>query len=206
MSVLIRRYEARDLSAAVGLFDDIWGWELEGDAAEKADLALLYVAGIIAECNHLAVAEVDGEVRAVVFAEVNDLVAPDGRAAYLAMASEAQSRLQKSETGRRTLAFYAKLEEVFTELCKTMKAQGDTWDAEIKLLLTDPSCRGQGLATKLTQSVFEALSNCAGSRCMLCTDTHCSWQYYEKTGWSRAAQIEWGDGSGITAFAYRKDR
>ena len=205
MSVLIRRFESRDFSAAVDLFDEIWGWELEGDAAEKADLAVLYVAGIIAESNHLAVAEIDGAVCAVVFADVVGLGEVEERSAYLTMAAQAQARLQMSETGRRTLAFYAKLEAVFAGLCEAMLEAGDGWDAEIKLLLTSSACRGRGIATRLTQTVFEALSKNAGSRCMLCTDTHCSWQYYEKTGWRRAAQIDWNDGSGITAFAYRKE-
>ncbi len=212
---LLRAFCDADFAGAAAVFDAIWGWELEGASqSERENLALLYTAGALASANWVQVAveavEKEGEqdeehVKALLCAQINGRGKPShDQALYARLALFYREALEKTAVGKEILDFYEKLEAVNRDLLSDMRRQSLGWDAELKLLITAPDARGKGYARRLVEACFADAAAAGGSWCMLLTDTHCAWQYYEKTGWQRAAQHLWRDGSGITGFAYRK--
>lgn len=209
MTLTIRVYEPDDYPCIAKIFDKIWGWELEDDAQLRASLALFYAGAAVLESSRVLVADLDGSVAGVC------CVKADGEESCLAYrpdpvlaAALAQSRigLQKTAAGRQTLEFYRGIDTVNQQLDSVMSEQGLFFDAEIKLLITDPDAQGRGVGRALQKAALEYLSGLGSVRAvMLKTDTHCAWQFYEHTGWTRAAQKDWiFSGEKITAFAYRR--
>lgn len=204
-SVVIRPFEDRDFEAVAGMFHETWGWELEGPESVKLDLAAYYVAGIVAKSTTLLVADVGRTAVGCAFlTEKTPREDRINRAAYMTVLKMKAHALSLDAHGRGMLAFYDKLEEVFDALVDRMQEHGKNWEVELNLLLTSCSCRGQGVGRRLVQAVAEHMCRHRQSWCMLRTDTHCDWRYYEKTGWQRAAEVCWQDDSNITAYAYRK--
>lgn len=195
-----------DFDGAVAVFDEIWGWELDADApSERENLAVFYVAGALATSNWVQVVRDEQGLRALLCADIRGKAdCAHDRALYTAIALEHRRRMQASQAGRWILDFYNKIEAVNADLLGQMNKAGLGWEAELKLLITSPAARGKGCASALVSACFQDAAACGAKWCMLLTDTHCSWQYYEKTGWSLAARKPWSDGSGIVGFAYRK--
>ncbi len=211
-------FTGADFYGVASIFDEIWGWELEGAAqAERARLALFYTAAALASGNWARVvreqpaAPVDdlddaGRVLAFLCADIKGIETPAyDRAGYARLALFYRQALEETAAGREILDFYARIEAVNADLLGQLRSRAMGWDAELKLLITAPAARGRGCAGMLTRACFEDVRANRGRWCMLLTDTHCAWQYYEKTGWSQDARRPWGDDSGITGFAYRKD-
>lgn len=203
-----------DFVGAASVFDAIWGWELEeADDDERGALALLYTAGAVAGANWVRVirSEAEGEVLALLCAAIKPEAPPETAASqhdgsrYAALALHYREALSQSAAGRRILDFYAQIDAVNAKLLGELKAKNLGWDAELKLLITSPAARGKGYASRLVEDCLHEVVARGGRWCMLLTDTHCAWQYYEKTGWHQDARCRWEDESGIIGFAYRKD-
>ena len=199
-------YSNDDFAGAAAVFDEIWGWELDRDApSERDNLAVLYVAGALASSNWVKVVRDEEGVKALLCADIRGKTdCAHDRALYTSVALGRRRAMEKSEAGRWILDFYGKIEAVNASLLKQMNDAGLGWDAELKLLITSPRARGKGYASTLVNSCLHDAAELGAKCCMLLTDTHCSWQYYEKTGWSLAARKPWSDGSGIVGFAFRK--
>lgn len=206
----VRHFRDEDFYDLVAMFDETWGWELKGTDEDKLALATLYIACAVAGSDRVFVAEANGKaVATACLQSVEDraaFAADTGcdKARYLTLIDQSRKKLAKTEAGRFALDFYKDLDAVNERLIQSLAKDGKPWDAELKLLLTSPNCRGMGLGKMLLQAVFDDLKKFDKRMCMLRTDTHCAWQYYEKTGWSCDAKIDWEDDSDITAFAFRK--
>lgn len=202
---LCRAYRDEDFDALVGMFHETWGWELQGDEREQLTLANLYIACALVQSDWVYVIEEHSQVQAVVCVDFRETAhkAVDVPT-YLSLIQGATHVLNQTTTGQTTLRFYQDIDAINERLAQCMTQRNLSWDAEIKLLLTSPQSRGKGYAKTLMQAVSEELLRRRKSWCMLRTDTHCNWSYYERTGWSKAAEIAWDDGSEMTAYAYRR--
>ncbi len=206
--LVVRHYQDADFDDLVRMFDETWGWELEGDEEENRALAVLYIALALLGSTEVFVAQYEGRVQGVACLQTSGKSVSSqetyDRAALSFLVQTMTARLKASESGRFALDFYEKIDAVNMRLLEVMRADNLLWDAELKLLLTSSTCRGLGVGKNLMKTVFDCLKAKKLAWCMLRTDTHCAWQYYEKTGWSRSAELVWEDGTDITAFAYRK--
>lgn len=209
--VLVRAYQDKDFSDLAHMFDETWGWELKGCAEENFALASLYIALALIAADCVYVAEVDGKVQGVACVQIPNKagVACTGlreydAAAYMLTVQMLEEKLRQSETGRFALEFYNRIDGVNAILLKKLAENSVDWDAELKLLLTSPDCRGKGVGKALVTEVFAELRRRCIKVCMLRTDTHCAWQYYEKTNWKRGAEYDWPDEKDLTALAYVK--
>lgn len=209
--VTIRAYRDDDFVDLARMFDDTWGWELTGTPEENMDLASLYVALALLGSDIVYVAEIDGKVEGVACLQVTQASNESKKSfkqydvnTYAIVAQTLGESLKTSEAGRFALDFYRRLDAVNTILVERLEQKNVPWDAELKLLLTSPACRGKGVGKGLVASVFEDLKDYGMKLCMLRTDTHCAWQYYEKTGWERAVEYDWPDEEDLTALSYVK--
>lgn len=204
----VRTYADSDFESVVRIFDAIWGWELEGDQEEKHTLAAHYIAAALAGSNYVRVAEHEGNVVGIMCAAIDNLTDTTHRpdyATYMMLVAQTRQTLEQTETGRETLAFYKDIDAINADLERSMIRQGQDWQAEMKLLICSPDCQGQGVGKHLVGDLFARLHREHVTWCMLKTDTHCQWQYYEKTGWLMAARQEWPGDSDMTAFAFCRE-
>lgn len=204
----VRAYRDGDFEDLVGMFDATWGWELPADDGVRPLLAQLYVASALLASDTVLVVEDAGRVRAVMclgYARRDPrwTVSGDG-ASLLAVVQTAQRQLQATGAGRRVLRFYERVDAANALLLEELARKSIGWQAEIKLLLTDPAARGKGFGGRLMQAALDAAARRGLTLAMLRTDTHCAWQYYGKTGWEMAARIPWQDGTDIVSFAFVK--
>ncbi len=209
--VTVRSYRDEDFGDLVRMFDETWGWELKGSSEENLDLASMYIALALVAADTVYVCEVDGSVQGVTCLQTSMKSALErldnkdyDAKTYFFMAQTLENKLQQTESGRFALDFYERLDAVNEILIEKLSENGVAWDVELKLLLTSPSCRGKGVGKALVTKVFDELRSKAVKTCMLRTDTHCAWEYYEKTGWTRGAEYVWPDEDDLTALAYVK--
>ena len=209
MSATICAWQDDCFQGVSDLFDELWGWELEGSDAEKRDIADLYIAETLLACNRLRVIKEAGTVAAFLGAvfyenppEGEGLENPQAmRCAALAF----ESRLKQTAYGRASIAFNDQITAANRQLKADMLGAGLAWGAELKLLMTSSRFQGRGLARSLIDDAFEDMRRRGIDSAILYTDTHCSWRYYEKTGWRLAASRVWShEGDPIRAFAYHK--
>lgn len=209
--VSVRAYRDEDFGDLVRMFDETWGWELKGSKQENLALASWYIALALIGADVVYVAQVDGKVQGVACLQCSleegntkgDTRTFDATP-YMLVVQSLQEQLRQTETGRFALDFYERLDGVNAILLKKLEENSIDWDAELKLLLTSPECRGKGVGKALVAQVFDELRRQKVKTCMLRTDTHCAWQYYEKTSWRRGAQYVWPDETDLTALAYVK--
>lgn len=205
----VKRFNHDDFESLCATFDRQWGWELGDDFELRHDLAVHYLAAALAGADIVRVASVDGQTVGVMCAQVADLPSshddgvPD-KSRYLSLCALSGQRLQASELGRKALSFYATIDAANAQLEQEMSQSSKYWDAEMTLLLCDAAARGKGVGKALVASLFVALQKCSAHYCMLKTDSHCNWQFYEKQQWELAASVPWPDKSGIIGFAFRK--
>lgn len=203
----IRTFQDDDFETLVRAFDATWGWELETDEAEKTRLAVHYVAGALAASNYTRVVETDGHVLGVMCSVVQGESDEAHRAnpyTYMMVAEQAKRELLETATGREIVSFYDRIAQINRDLEAQLRSNALDWQAEMTLLLCDPSATGRGVGRLLVADLFDYLSDRGVRWCILKTDTHCAWEYYVKTGWTQAATKCWEDDD-IRAFAFRKE-
>lgn len=61
---MISAWQDQDFEGVAKLFDELWGWELEGSEQEKRDISDLYIAGSALACNRLRVIRENGDIAA----------------------------------------------------------------------------------------------------------------------------------------------
>lgn len=195
MNVKVCAWRDDDFEGVAGLFDALWGWELEGSEQEKRDISDLYVAGAVLECNRLRVIRLEGRVVAFLGSIFYDN-SVSGEALYDAQsfrlaAAGMQERLGGTALGRESIDFNDRIVKTNRALEAQMKSRGYVWQAELKLLMTSPAFQGRGLARALIDETLQTMRARGVKGVMLYTDTHCNWRYYEKTGWTLAAEHSW---------------
>lgn len=211
MSALVSAWSDDCFEGVSGLFSEIWGWEIEGTAAGQKDVADLYTAGVLLACTRLRVIR-EGERTAAFLGSVIDAdkerAAAEGLkdpAAFAAAAAVMEKRLAATAAGRKSLDFNAGIVEANRILKAKMLEAGFAWQGELKLLMTSPAFQGRGFAGALVEDTFRAMRQRGVKAVILYTDSHCSWQWYEKTGWTLAAEHPWEfEGDAIRALAYWK--
>ena len=61
---MISAWQDQDFEGVAKLFDELWGWELEGSEQEKRDISDLYIAGSALASNRLRVIRENGDIAA----------------------------------------------------------------------------------------------------------------------------------------------
>ena len=209
MTATVSAWRDEDFEGVAGLFDDLWGWELEGSEQEKRDISDLYIAGSALACNRLRVVRADGEVAAYLGSVFYENP-PQGEGlenpqAFRQAASVFEARLRQTPFGRDSIEFNDRINDANRQLKADMIAKGFVWQGELKLLMTSPRHQGKGFARALVDETLEAMRAAGIKGVILYTDSHCNWQYYKKTGWTLAASLDWSFmNEPIRALAYWK--
>lgn len=205
----IRSFRLPDFPFLAQAMDEEWGWELKDCTQSERDaLAVFYSAAAVGSCNVVLTAVNEEEVPcAFLCAEVFRQDKNDANASHWrSLMTAAQTQLQASPAGREVLRFYERIAAVNIRLLEQVKSKGIAPQAELRFFITAPSARGRGAGKALLTSFGDYLRQSHVSVCLLFTDSHCSWQYYEKNGWRRSAFERWEcEGETIDAFAYVKD-
>lgn len=213
MEIQIRPYQEADFESVVELFDTIWGWELTGPKEERWALATFYCAGAWLKSDMVRVLTADDALAAVAFfnhdAPSQDRVVDQPSltkpAWLLTVFQESLQVLQASTTGQETLTFYERIDAINDQLMMQARANGFSWQSELRLLMTHPRYQGKGFAKKIMFDGLQRLSEQGLAHCMLKTDTHCAYQFYDKTGWQQRAVLPWPKEDDMTAFLYGYD-
>lgn len=195
MSAEICAWQDAYFSGVSRLFDELWGWELEGTEQEKRDISDLYVAGAMLASNHLRVVRQDNQTAAflgsIFYKNPIADQALQNPAAFHQAAVVTEERLRATPLGRDSIIFNECITEANQKLKADMQAKGFTWQGELKLLMTSPLYQGRGFAKLLVNDTLERMRGQGISEVILYTDSHCNWQYYEKNGWVLASEYEW---------------
>lgn len=177
------------------LFDELWGWELEGSEREKRDIADLYIAGALLACTRLRVIREQDRTAAflgsVLYENTPEELGLKDPAAVSRAALVIEQRLRQTKFGRDSIEFNERINEANRKLKNEMLEKAFAWQGELKLLMTSPAFQGRGCARTLINDSLEYMRNRGVRAVVLYTDSHCNWQYYEKTGWTLAAEHEW---------------
>lgn len=210
MSTTVSAWQDAYFEDVSELFDELWGWELDGSKQQKRDIADLYIAGALLACNRLRVVREQGKTAAFLGSILYDNPQPglalENRAAFERAAIELEARLRTSCFGMESIVFNEAIVEANRRLKEEMIAKGFAWQGELKLLMTSSAFQGRGYARILVEETLRAMYGQGVRGVVLYTDTHCNWRYYEKNGWVLAAQNEWiFRDEPIRALAYWKE-
>lgn len=206
---MISAWQDQDFEGVAKLFDELWGWELEGSEQEKRDISDLYIAGSALACNRLRVIRENGDIAAylgsVFYQNAPQEQGIQNPSAFRQAAAVMESRLRSTPFGLESVEFNDLINEANRKLKADMIAKGFEWQGELKLLMTSPLYQGRGMARLLIDDTFDEMRRRGIRNVILYTDSHCNWQYYEKTGWTLAAEHEWSfKEEPIRALAYWK--
>lgn len=203
--ITIRPYADTDFESVAEAYDATWGWELKGSPAENLDVAVCVVANLIFDSNIIYVAEDENGFLGVICARC-DVGQTDStnRLPYFKVMKDAKERLSRTQTGLASLAYYDEHEAMNEMLLKGLQERRVFYECEMRLFLCTPASVGQGIGTKLVNTLFKHLRTQGVKTCMLCTNTTCSWQYYVKTGWTLALEAKWKRPSDIIQQAFVK--
>lgn len=205
----IRSFELSDFPFLARAMDEEWGWELKGcTKGERDALACFYSAAAVGACNTVFCA-VDAQntpcafLCAELFAHPKRTPAENLHWQFLVQSS--QEILCASAAGKEVLHFYEQIAAVNRRLLAKTRETGFIPQSELRFFITARAARGKGAGKLLLTQFADHLRAKGVSHCILFTDSHCAWQFYEKTGWRRAAEERWDcAGQPIDAFAYVK--
>lgn len=204
----IRSFQSSDFPFLARAVDEEWGWELKGCSPSERDaLAVFYSAAAVGSCNAVFSAVNDeGVPCAFLCAELfSQSIPPKKETDWSHVMAAARAVLEGSAAGREVLDFYGQIAAVNARLLRQVKEAGVSPQAELRFFITAQSSRGLGAGRALLNAFGCHLHEAGVSCCLLFTDSHCNWQYYEKNGWQRAAYERWDcAGQPIDAFAYVK--
>ena len=189
----VRPFEERDFDEVVALYPP--EWRFDGTTAEEAlAQARMDCAGMLASCNERLVAVVDDgqgaeRVAGLLFARIEGLPLPDDAAAWEGVAARARAELAAGgPDARRALAYIEQLGERGSLL---VEAAGDAMgpDNELELFAVGPLARGKGAGSALIATFERHLAERGAPSYWLQTDTSCTWEWYDRHGYVRVADV-----------------
>lgn len=198
-STAVRPLEPSDFEALVALYPPEWRFA-GSSAQEDAAQARMDCASLVGSCNLRLVAEVPGpdgapQVAGMLLARVAGIPAPapeDG-ALWQDLESAARAELEAAATPstRRILLYIDQLADRAALLEKAAgEARGE--DNELELFVVGPAARGKGSGSALIGAFERTLAEQNAASYWLQTDTRCTWQWYERHGYARVADVALG--------------
>lgn len=193
----IRPFTEPDFATLAELYPPEWrfaGATPEIDAAQgQADLAFL-----VSCCNLRLVAEVipegtgKAQVAGLLLARSDALPAlpvEDARR-WEAVAKEAFAKLEDigGACVERITAYVNQLEER-ARMLEDAAGEARGSDNELELFVVGPAARGHGAGSALVAAFEDALRANGQKSYWLQTDTRCTWQWYERHGYVRVADV-----------------
>ena len=206
---MISAWQDQDFEGVAKLFDELWGWELEGSEQEKRDISDLYIAGSALASNRLRVIRENGDIAAylgsVFYQNAPQEQGLPDHSDFRQADDVMDSRQRRTPFGLESVEFTDRIKEANRKIKADMIAKGFKWQGELKLLMTSPLYQGRGMARLLIDDTFDEMRRRVIRYVILFNDYHCNWQYYEKTGWPLAAEHKWSFREApIRALAYWK--
>ena len=224
----IRTFAASDFETLVGLYPPEWRFAGSTSAIDeaqgRADLAFL-----ISCCNLRLVAEVTPketdapQVAGLLFARtdaVPPLPAEDvQRWETVADAAFAELEGMGGTCVGRIIAYVNQL-EARAKMLEDAAGETRGADNELELFVVGPAARGHGAGSALITAFEDTLRTAGQVSYWLQTDTRCTWQWYERHGYVRVADVPLPPGYSMPdgpachpsdaaepprAFMYRKD-
>lgn len=189
----VRPFEAGDFDQLVELYPPEWLFDGTTPAEREAQ-ARMDCAGMVSGCNERLVAVVadDGgseHVAGLLFARIEGLPAPDDAQTWEAVAREARGALaQGGPDARRALAYIEQLGER-GDLLAEAAGESRGPDNELELFVVGPRARGKGAGGALMAAFEGHLAERGAHSYWLQTDTSCTWQWYERHGYVRVADV-----------------
>lgn len=189
----VRDFQPRDFDQVVRLMPP--EWRFEGcSAAEDDAQARMDFAGILSECSMrlVAVSGAPGSatVTGVLFARIRQLPEPEDAQAWRRIRGEAREELAAGGEAARRACLYEEQLARRGELL--MRAAGPAMgpDNELVLFVVGPDARGHGTGNLLMHAFESDLRRRGIESYWLQTDTSCAWQWYERHGYRRVADVE----------------
>lgn len=196
-SVTVRPFEMSDFDKTCDLMPPEWRFasctQEERDAQARMD-----TSGVLAAANLRLVAEPaacshrgdETQLAGYLFARLEGLPAPTDADYWNAIWEQAGATLHAAgERGARVAAYEEQLGERGDLL---VEAAGDNrgQDNELELFVANPAMRGQGAGSALMAAFEDALHRLGATSYWLQTDSTCTWQWYERHGYQRVADVE----------------
>ena len=189
----VRPFEAADFDQIVELYPP--EWRFDGTSGDEAlAQARLDCAGMVASCNERLVATVKGDegverVAGLLFARIEGLPLPEDGASWNEVTATARAVLENGgPDARRALAYIDQLAER-GDLLSAAAGDDRGPDNELELFVVGPQARGHGAGSALMRAFEEHLAERDARSYWLQTDTSCTWQWYERHGYRRVADV-----------------
>lgn len=196
----VRPLEPNDFDALVRLYPP--EWRFAGATTDEDDAqARMDCASLVSSCNLRLVAEVAGpdgspRVAGLLLARVAGLPeqpADEGR--WHEEQRAARSLLEQAGTpvSQRILLYVDQLADRAALLEQAAgAARGE--DNELELFVVGPAARGHGSGSALVAAFEHALAQTGATSYWLQTDSTCTWEWYERHGYIRVADVALGAG------------
>ncbi len=202
---VVRPFEAGDFDQVVELYPP--EWRFDGTTPEEAlAQARMDCASMLASCNERLVAVVTDEaggehVAGLLFARIEGLPLPADAAAWEDAADRAGATLAAGgPDARRALAYIEQLAERGALLAgQAGDAMGP--DNELELFAVGPQARGRGAGNALMAAFERHLAERGARSYWLQTDTSCTWEWYERHGYVRVADVPLAPSFAMPAMA-----
>lgn len=194
--ITVRPFVADDFDRVVALMPPEWAFA-QCTPQEAHAQARMDFAGVLSCCNVRLVAEqtpaaLDASelpLAGILFARVASLPAPEDATEWEARWEMARQELLAGGPAAQLAARY---EEQLGERGNLLKdAAGEEMgpDNELELFVANPTMRGCGAGGALMAAFEHLVSQLPEPGYWLQTDTTCTWQWYERHGYTRVADV-----------------
>lgn len=201
--IAVRPFEPADFDQVVAIMPPEWLFDGLSPQEARAQAAMDF-AGVLAASNLRLVAQAAPEAAAapasdpagpvplagILFARLEGLPDPQDAAHWRELWECARATLLAGGPSARLAARY---EEQLGERGQLLvDAAGDAMgpDNELELFVANPAMRGCGAGGALMAAFEQRLRELGHASYWLQTDTTCTWDWYERHGYLRAADVE----------------
>lgn len=193
--VRLRTMERADVDALTDLLRRVW--YAEGDPGTQSVVARADLEFCMARATAAVVVECDGRPAGVCLARIDGgdtRPLPINR--HHITACRSMLRLLRSAEGRRSASELVKLGMEGMMLSADARRRGWTYQAEVILLILDPSLQGTGIGARMLDHMEREFRAADVRRYFLYTNTDCNVGFYDRRGLNRR----------ITHVAHAHDR
>lgn len=192
----VRPFTADDFERVVALMPPEWAFA-QCTPQEAHAQARMDFAGVLSCCNVRLVAEPaptapeshEPPLAGILFARVASLAAPEDAAIWEAQWEEARQELLAGSPAARLAARYEEQLGERGELLKQAAGKDMGPDNELELFVANPAMRGCGAGGALMAAFEHLVSQLPEPGYWLQTDTTCTWEWYERHGYTRVADV-----------------
>ncbi|WP_257162184.1 GNAT family N-acetyltransferase [Corynebacterium cystitidis] len=184
-SVRIRDYHPADKPFVLQLINE--GFNVDSRFRSHQDTFLdLYLHTAVLRATHFRIALIDDKPVGLLIGRIQgDPVLPGARGKLAAIVGNFFRLLPVFPRERTGLKDWASEQLVAWRLMRRITARNIPVGNEVVLFVVSSQCRGTGVG----KALFGEFSEQA-EEFFLYTDSHCTWQFYEKRGMRRVAEIQ----------------